>query len=180
MDKNSISESASRVCGESPKKTVKTGTTRPWFLNIGIPRRPRCPGCGGQLLQRAVFIARDVVWCEVCGERASRTSRRDSHFRPDGHPGFYSTDTDRFVPYLLALASLAGPSEITRARGVIFWTPPTDTTCIDSYLRWLELHGRKGQHVAPISDIQATAMLDAFEPAIDANPIAQLSDSLQR
>jgi hypothetical protein len=38
-----------------------------------------------------------------------------------------------------AIDSIGSPLEITRSRGIVFWTPPPTLPDQDAYLRWFEL-----------------------------------------
>ena len=140
MDFELKMDSRRGVDDKKPTVQYNEPTARAWFLSIGLARRPRCPGCGGNLLPKVTTIALDIAWCESCGHRAAMI-KRDGH-RPlvDYVQGFSSTETHRFLPYLMALETLASPIEVTRRHGVTFWTPPHELNETDAYLRWLVLH----------------------------------------
>lgn len=105
-----------------------------WFMSVTLDSRPRCFGCGGRMLPKVVVVQSNVAICEQC-----------SH-----------TNWSDFRPFWLALKSRGAPLEITRSRGIIFWTPPASLPDIDGYLRWIELreirlHPRpaRTKHLAP-------------------------------
>ncbi len=100
--------------------TPRTGhpsptTTTRFFVTLAVSNRPRCPSCGGKLLPKAVRIHRGICWCDNCP----------------------SMNEDAYVNTLLALESRIGPSELSRSRGVTFWTPPSDLSMQDCYIRWM-------------------------------------------
>lgn len=89
----------------------------PWFMSISIATRPRCFGCGGRLLPKVVVIQSNFAICEQCS----------------------SIDWSDYRPFWLAIDSLGSPLELSRSRGITFWTPPFTLPDQDAYLRWMEL-----------------------------------------
>lgn len=90
---------------------------RPWFMAVSLGSRPRCFGCGGRMLPKVVVIQSGFALCGNCG----------------------TIDWSRCHPYWLAIESLGSTLELSRSRGIIFWTPPPTLPDIDGYLRWIEL-----------------------------------------
>ena len=88
-----------------------------WFMSITLASRPRCFGCGGRMLPKVVVVQSAFAICDKCS----------------------TTDWARCRPYWLAIESLGSALELSRSRGIIFWTPPATLPDIDGYLRWLEL-----------------------------------------
>ena len=112
------SKTTSPSTSEISPETIEAACSHlPWFMSISLSSRPRCFGCGGRLLPKVVFIQANCAICDRC-ERIN---------------------WDDFRPYWLALQSRAGPLELTRTRGIVFWTPPVTLRDMDAYLRWLEL-----------------------------------------
>ncbi len=48
-------------------------------------------------------------------------------------------DWSNYVAFWDAIESLGTALEITRSRGIVFWTPPASLPDHDAYLRWMEL-----------------------------------------
>ncbi len=69
------------------------------------------------MLSKTVRIQSNHALCELC----------------DG------IDNSEFRPFWRALANTGSPGEITKSRGIIFWTPPRTLPDEDAYLRWWEL-----------------------------------------
>lgn len=104
---------------DDPTATTEDPTSpRPWFMAVSLRCRPRCFGCGGRMLTKVVVVQFDFAICEQCS----------------------TTDWSAYRPLWRALESLGSPLELSRSRGITFWTPPTTLPDIDGYLRWLELH----------------------------------------
>lgn len=89
----------------------------PWFMSISLATRPRCFGCGGRMLPKVVIIQSDFALCQQCGR----------------------IDWSDYRPFWFALESLGSTLELTRSRGIVFWTPPPPLPDQDAYLRWMEL-----------------------------------------
>lgn len=103
--------------GRPRKSWLAPESTLPWFLSIAVASRPRCFGCGGRLLPKVVVIVDNFALCEKCS----------------------TTDWSDFQPYWRALESRGPPLELSRSRGVTFWTPPATLPDMDAYIRWLKL-----------------------------------------
>lgn len=113
------SPTCSDITTEVPNTTLEQASRAlPWFTSISLPTRPRCFGCGGRLLPKVVVIQANFAVCDRC----DRINWSD--YRPFWH----------------ALESLGSPLELSRSRGVIFWTPPITLPERDAYFRWIELH----------------------------------------
>ncbi len=69
------------------------------------------------MLSKTVRIQANYAICDLCNE----------------------VDQSQFRPFWDAVESLGSVSELTRSRGVIFWTPPTTLPDQDAYQRWMEL-----------------------------------------
>lgn len=69
------------------------------------------------MLSKTVRIQADFALCELCDR----------------------IDQSEFRPHWLALDSLGATDELTRSRGIIFWTPPSSLPDQDAYFRWMEL-----------------------------------------
>lgn len=89
----------------------------PWFMSISTPTRPRCFRCGGRLLPKLVVIQANHALCDFCARH----------------------DNTEYRPFWDAIERLAPPLEISRSRGIIFWTPSPSLPDTDGYLRWLHL-----------------------------------------
>ncbi len=114
---------------EAPAEDAKTApetadAERAWFMNIALRCRPRCFGCGGRMLPKAVRIVANYAVCEVCS----------------------NIDYSEIRPTWAALESLGSPLELTRSRGIIFWTPPSTLPDIEAYMRWMELWDIMARH----------------------------------
>lgn len=148
-----------------PKSSLRPPESRPtshvdrsdasrWFMSFSVPTRPRCPSCGGRLIARATRIVSDIAVCEVCVDRW----------------------LDNFAPFVAAVESLAGPSEVYRSRGVTFWTPPHALPEACVYARWLELRGKIKLTSTAMTDLQVQALLDADDgPTTYTDPSPSLS-----
>lgn len=101
-------------------------TARPWFMSVSLATRPRCFGCGGRMLPKTVRIQSNFALCEGCSAVNWTQQRR----------------------YWLALEELGCPLEISRSRGIVFWTPPVGLPDQDACIRSIEL--------ADIADRQST------------------------
>lgn len=113
---------ASPTCPLSTTDDWKTATEtarkdRPWFMAVSLGSRPRCFGCGGRMLPKVVRIQENHALCEACS----------------------LVGWDEYRPFWAALESLGAPMELTRSRGIVFWTPPPTLPDQDAYIRWLEL-----------------------------------------
>lgn len=98
--------------------TIEGASTRlPWFMSVTLATRPRCFGCGGRLLPKVVMVQSDFALCEQCAR----------------------IDWSDYRPFWLAIQSLGSPLELSRSRGIVFWTPPVTLPQHDAYLRWIEL-----------------------------------------
>lgn len=103
---------------ELPNTTLEQACINlPWFMTISLKTRPRCFGCGGRLLPKVVIVQGNFALCDRC-DRINWTDYR---------------------PYWLAIESLGCPLELSRSRGVTFWTPPPSLPERDAYFRWIEL-----------------------------------------
>lgn len=112
------SPSLPAIDADAAKTLAETAqNARPWFMAISLGSRPRCFGCGGRMLPKVVVVQADHAICELC------SSIDWSDLRPSWH----------------ALESLGSPLELTRSRGITFWTPPASLPDQDAYLRWVEL-----------------------------------------
>lgn len=105
------------VCELADSARRRSTSHLAWFMSVPLDSRPRCFGCGGRMLPKVVIVQSDFAICEQCT----------------------AMDWSKCHPYWLALASLGSPLELSRSRGIIFWTPPATLPDIDAYLRWLEL-----------------------------------------
>lgn len=94
-----------------------TANPRPWFMLISLASRPRCFGCGGRMLPKVVVVQADHAICDNCS----------------------SIDWSDSRAYWDALDSLGSPLELTRSRGILFWTPPATLPDQDAFIRWMEL-----------------------------------------
>ncbi len=97
---------------------------RAWFMLVSLKTRPRCFGCGGRLLPKVVTVQLDFALCDACG----------------------TIDWSEYRPFWNALTSRGCTDELTRSRGIIFWTPPSTLPDQDAYLRWLELRDIMRRH----------------------------------
>lgn len=100
-----------------PDRPQATTSERPWFMSVSLGTRPRCFGCGGRMLPKVVVFDGGFAICEICT----------------------SIDWSHQQPLWRALDSLGAVGELSRNRGIIFWTPPSSLPDIDGYLRWMEL-----------------------------------------
>lgn len=124
---------------------------RAWHMCVSLPSRPRCFGCGGRMLPKGVVIVSNFAVCKLCSD----------------HPL-----SDYFDAWL-AIESLGCTLEITRSRGIVFWTPPGTLPDHDAYLRWMELWQIKTQyHVSDRRQLQRRG-LSVFA---DPNPAASGTD----
>ena len=89
----------------------------PWFMSVSLSQRPRCFGCGGRMLSKVVTFSHGFALCEDCA----------------------LTDWSNFHGCWRAIESLGSDREISRSRGITFWTPPVSLPDHDAFLRWLEL-----------------------------------------
>lgn len=117
---NSNSENGPRT---APGKPLPT---RPWFMAVSLGSRPRCFGCGGRMLPKVVTVQADHAICEACS----------------------FIDWSDYRSYWDAIESLGSPLEITRSRGIVFWTPPPTLPDQDGYIRWMELWEIMSDHSA--------------------------------
>lgn len=112
------SPTCSDIDTELPNTTLeRTSTGLPWFMSISLATRPRCFGCGGRLLPKVVVVQGNFAVCDRCE----------------------AVDWTEYRPFWLAIESLGSPLELSRSRGIIFWTPPITLPEHDAYLRWIEL-----------------------------------------
>lgn len=112
------SPTCSEITTELQSTTLERATRGlPWFMSISLAARPRCFGCGGRLLPKVVVVQGNFALCDRC-ERI---------------------DWSDYRPHWLAIESLGSPLELSRSRGIIFWTPPITLPEHDAYLRWIEL-----------------------------------------
>ena len=100
-----------------PDRPQGTPRERPWFMSVSLATRPRCFGCGGRMLPKVVVFSSGFAICELCSY----------------------IDWSKFTPTWLAIESLGCAGELSRSRGIVFWTPPGSLPDIDAYLRWAEL-----------------------------------------
>lgn len=123
-----------------------------WFMSITLNTRPRCFGCGGRMLPKVVVIQSNCAICEQCS----------------------TIDWSDFRPFWLALESLGSPLELSRSRGITFWTPPPTLPDIDGYLRWIELWDIVNGPRSPASHSLAPPFVDPSSPR--TSPPTELSD----
>ncbi len=90
------------------------------------------------MIPKATRFLHDIAFCEACADR----------------------DAQRVVPFLMALESLIGPMELTRTKGIVFWTPPVALPDVDAYLRWLDAHAKITGPIRPMSDTELLRALD--------------------
>lgn len=113
---------SSPTCALGNTEAAKTisehaGSRRPWFMPVCLASRPRCFGCGGRMLPKVVVVKGNYAICEKCS----------------------FVDWSKLHAFWDAIESLGSPCELTRARGIVFWTPPASLPDTDAYLRWMEL-----------------------------------------
>lgn len=69
------------------------------------------------MLPRAVVIAGDVAWCDVC----STHDHRDD------------------LSYIAAMESRGCVTEFTKSRGLTFWTPSPELLDMPIFPRWMQI-----------------------------------------